>query len=103
MFKAIFDNGGGITVIIDRKWAHSYDDPTQAASDYKEYKENGLSDDWDGHEPELLNEGNTAYCLVMDGDDIEDAVRSYISDPACYISYGHNEYAFITYLANENV
>lgn len=102
MFKAIFDNGGGIIVVVDRKWAHYYDGPTQAASDYAEYKKNGLGD-WDGHEPELLNIGNTACCLVMYEDDIEAAVKSYISNPDSYISYGHNEYAFIAYLANENV
>ncbi|WP_210166152.1 hypothetical protein [Desulfitobacterium hafniense] len=91
-----------ITVIIDRKWAHSYDDPAQAANDYKVYQQTGQTDDWDGNEPELLNEGDTTYCLVMDEDDIEDAIRSYISDPVNYSSYGANEHEFIAHLANEN-
>ena len=45
----IFDNGGGITLQLG-DWAHWYNDPEQAAEDYKAFLEDGNTSDWEGHE-----------------------------------------------------
>jgi hypothetical protein len=44
---------------LEGKWAHAYeaDDMEQAARDLLEYILEGLSDDWDGNEPELIGHG----------------------------------------------
>jgi hypothetical protein len=52
--KAIFDNGGGITLQLGDNYAHYYDNPEQAAEDYKIYIQDGNADGWDGNEEENM-------------------------------------------------
>jgi len=53
----IFDNGGGVTLRLDGKWAHWFDNMEQAANNYLLYMENGITNDWEGHEQDELDFG----------------------------------------------
>lgn len=83
--RAIFDNAGGITLQLGN-WAHYYGGYEgyieQAAEDYKQYMQDGNTDDWDGHEGEASelpsqDEIRNGGYKVLDADDIQQAV----SDP----------------------
>ena len=49
----IMDNGGGITIQTD-SYTHYYDDPAQAAEDYKQIiaGTDPVADGWDGNNPD---------------------------------------------------
>jgi hypothetical protein len=58
-YRIIADNGGGITLQIDARWAHYYDgqpgnDAKAVVRDVLAYESNGLDDTWDGNEPEAM-------------------------------------------------
>lgn len=49
--NVIFLNSGTIVLQTDT-YCHSYDNPKQAANDWREWETGGNTDDWDGNEPE---------------------------------------------------
>lgn len=81
--RAIFDNGGGLTLQLG-DWAHYYGGYDgcieQAAEDYKVYVETGNTDGWEGHEDEAAeldpsyDEIRNGGYKIMDADDIQQAI-----------------------------
>jgi len=95
--RAIFDNGGGITVQLG-KWANYYEGSDaqikQAADDVRTYLETGNTEGWEGHEPEAaecqptIDElHNGGYMIVT-----MSAVRNLPTDPD--EAWGHNAMVF---------
>jgi hypothetical protein len=81
--KIIFDNGGGITLILaDGEFAHYYSHAEQAAQDYSIFMRDGNVDGWDGHEPELADldpsydDVHNGGCRMFDPSDVEEAIHS---------------------------
>jgi hypothetical protein len=82
--RAIFDNGGGVTLQLG-DWAHYYGDYDgcieQAAEDYKTYVQDGNTDGWEGHEDEAAeldpsyDEIRNGGYKIMDADDIQTAIN----------------------------
>jgi hypothetical protein len=80
----IFDNGGGITVQLPN-FAHSYNDPEQAARDIADYLSDGTTDGWEGHEDDAAeldptteqvhNGGYRIYTMVDVVEIIKDTER----------------------------
>jgi hypothetical protein len=73
--RAIFDNGGGITLQLGN-FAHHYSDPKQAATDWTVYQQTKDTDGWEGHQEEAADldpsydEIRNGGYRVMDADDI---------------------------------
>ncbi len=50
MITVIADNGGGLTLIIGKKWIHSYDNAAHIADDILTYKKERSTRSWEGNE-----------------------------------------------------
>lgn len=81
--KIIFDNAGGVTLILNNgEFAHSYSDATKAAQDYCIYMRDGDVDCWEGHEPELaeyepsFEDIRNGGCKVYEPSDVEEAIHT---------------------------
>jgi len=86
--KLIFDNGGGLTLQLNNKYAHWYQNMNQAAEDLKAYLEDENTEGWDGHEQselELVPEDeqirNGGYRVRSIEDIISMTEEEYMDDP----------------------
>lgn len=69
-----FDNAGGITLQTS-EFAHAYDDPAQAAEDYKHLADGGSTADWDGNDEDAKIQPHPE-CPIYDHDDIQTIIKS---------------------------
>jgi hypothetical protein len=66
--RVLLDNGGGITLQLNG-WAHHYyghGEPARCAADIAEWLRTGSTEEWEGHDPEALEEDPT-YEEVRNG------------------------------------
>ncbi len=89
--EILFDNGGGITLQTEG-YAHYYDDPAQAAHDYKVIADGGDTSDWDGNDGDAEVTNYSGYRFYDHAE-----ISAIIADGKHETSWG-NERAFFSAL-----
>lgn len=72
--EILFDNAGNV-ILQTEDYAHLYDDPKDAARDYKLLADGGNTSDWDGNDEDAVTTNYNGY-RFYDHEEIQAIVKS---------------------------